>query len=321
MGRWHAYYASRCGARIAGFLDLDREAASRLAARYPGSRAFTELPEMLRELAPDVLHICTPSATHVQFATMAMDASVHALVEKPLTPAADECEILIDRAEACGVRICPVHQFVFQDGALRASTWLTSLGGPVHIQAVICSAGGADSSGSHLDEIAAEILPHPLSLMASFYPELLDQCRWSASKPAAGEIRASGQAGGASLGILISLSGRPAECSLQITASSGSVYLDLFHGFAVREPAGVSRSRKILQPFETAGRRFGAATLNLAARALRREPAYPGLQRLIARFYAALSGAEAPPFSRKQIIAVARAKDEIVCSAKRAWSS
>ena len=85
MGRWHAYYASRCGARIAGFLDLDREAASRLAARYPGSRAFTELPEMLRELAPDVLHICTPSATHVQFATMAMDASVHALVEKPLT--------------------------------------------------------------------------------------------------------------------------------------------------------------------------------------------------------------------------------------------
>jgi predicted dehydrogenase len=315
MGRWHAYYAHRSGARIAAILDRDADAARRLAARYPPARVFTELAPMLRDAHPAVLHICTPSATHVSIARTAIDAGVNLMVEKPLAGSAAETELLLGQAASCHVRICPVHQFVYQDGALQASGWLPSLGRLLHMQSVFCSAGGAGTGGAGLDEIADEILVHPLSLMASLAPGHLQQRSWSALRPSAGEMRVFGEQEGVSSSILISLNGRPAECSFHIIASNGSVYLDLFHGFAVMEPAGVSRSRKIAQPFETAGRRLWAAAWNLTARALRREPAYPGLPRLIGRFYDAVSLDQPSPFSQPDILAVARARDEIVSRA------
>lgn len=315
MGRWHAYYANRCGARVAGFLDRDPDRAERLAARY-GARAFSDLPVMLREIRPAVLHICTPSATHVEIARAAMDAGVHALVEKPFGRCAAESEDLLEGALSRGVQICPVHQFVFQDGVQLASSWLPSLGEIVHLQAVVSSAGGGLASGAELDEIAAEILVHPLSLMASVFPEALPAGNWSALRPIAGEVRAFGERNGVSSAILISMNGRPSECSFRVVASKGSVHLDLFHGFAIREPADVTRIRKIAHPFGTAARTLWAAGRNLAGRAIRREPAYPGLRRLIARFYAAVGRNEPPPFTRQEIIAVAQAKDEIMVASR-----
>lgn len=311
MGRWHAYYARRCGAKVVGILDPDPDRARRLSGRY-GARAFSDLSVMLRELRPAVLHICTPSASHVEIARAAMEAGVHALVEKPFGMSAPECENLLDRASLCGVRICPVHQFVFQDGVELASAWLSSLGEVLHLQAVVTSAGGGLSRGAALDQIAGEVLVHPLSIVASFWPDHLPQGNWSALRSAAGEIRAFGARNGISSAIVVSMNGRPSECSFHITASKGSVYIDLFHGFAVRAPAEVSRNRKIAHPFAAAAGALWSAGLNLAGRVVRREPAYPGLRRLITRFYGAVALGEHPPFSREEIIAVARARDEII---------
>jgi predicted dehydrogenase len=314
MGRWHACYARRCGAQIAGILDRDGDRAARLASQY-AARPFTDAAALLAEAHPQAVHICTPTATHAQLAEFSIDAGAHVLMEKPLAASAAECERLLDSAERRGVQLCPVHQFAFQNGARQAALWAPALGHPQHVQATICSAGGAGMNEAQLDRTASEILPHPLSLIALLWPDGARSWSWSAARPAAGEIRASGSYDAASAFLSISLSGRPTECSLRITGPGGGIYLDLFHGFAVREPPGVSRLRKALHPFDKAARELRAAAVNLAGRAVRRESAYPGLVRLIAQFYASAEGTGPAPFTRQNILAVSRWKDEIAAAA------
>jgi predicted dehydrogenase len=111
------------------------------------------------------------------------------------------------------------------------------------------------------------------------------------------------------------MAGRPTRSSLEITGSNGAIYLDLFHGFAAIEPGAVSRIRKILRPFTTTGGRFWSASLNLCLRGLSRESAYPGLKRLISRFYESVLTGQAPPFSRAEILAVAMAREDILAAA------
>jgi hypothetical protein len=99
---------------------------------------------------------------------------------------------------------------------------------------------------------------------------------------------------------------------LRVVADAGSVEADLFHGFAVRRSPSVSRSAKITQPFRNAGLEIVSASGNLARRAVRREPAYPGLRELVRLFYASVSNGSQSPISFSETLDVARARDVIM---------
>ncbi len=88
-----------------------------------------------------------------------------------------------------------------------------------------------------------------------------------------------------------------------------------FTGSASRSRGSVSRQGKIVRPFANSGRRLAAAGVNLGARALRQENAYPGLSELIERFYAAVAGDDEPPFSGAEIVNVARVRDRLLAQA------
>jgi hypothetical protein len=111
--------------------------------------------------------------------------------------------------------------------------------------------------------------------------------------------------------MLISLAGRPTRNTLRLVGAGGTAHLDLFHGFSTVESGAVSRSRKIVRPFSHAVTTLGAAAANLARRAATREPAYPGLQRLVEGFYAAVSRGAPPPIDTAEIRDVALARDRI----------
>ena len=114
--------------------------------------------------------------------------------------------------------------------------------------------------------------------------------------------------------IQLSMGGRPTRFITRITADAGSMELDNFHDFAVAWPGTVSRGAKIVQPFLRSGLGLAAAGWNLAARAARREFAYPGLQALVSEFYRAVeSPTSVPaPITPEQSIAVAEARDRII---------
>ncbi|WP_306204677.1 Gfo/Idh/MocA family protein [Actinoplanes sp. RD1] len=81
------------GAALAGVCDTDPARTAALPAP-----AFTDVDTLLRQVRPDVVHVCTPHDQHVPVALAALDAGVAVLLEKPVAHTVAEAEKLIDAA-------------------------------------------------------------------------------------------------------------------------------------------------------------------------------------------------------------------------------
>jgi predicted dehydrogenase len=314
MGYWHGRTAQRLGAKIVGVADPNAERAGTLAQAFGLRSAAADIAEFQHHV--DAVHICSPLSTHATLARRSIELGIHALVEKPLTKSAEETRALFDLANRKGVLLCPVHQVAFQKGvddAMQAIDYLTD---PLAIELRICSAGGVGRTEEDLDEIAGEILPHPLSVLRKLWPnsdwkpELWSVCR---SRP--GEVLVSGVYAGALLSMLISMHARPTCFEMMVYGGRRTLQLDFFHGFSVRHDGRVSRARKVLRPFSAAINLLGASSANLLRRAARGEVAYPGLRRLIGSFYAAVRHEAPVPISAEDAIVVAAARDRILAVA------
>jgi hypothetical protein len=211
-----------------------------------------------------------------------------------------------------------VHQFLFQRGVQRAIAQLPQIGPLRDIQLTFCSAGARGKTEEAQDAIAFEILPHPLSLLARMLPGDFSSTQWSVSRPDAGELRAQTLFDGVSVSLCVSMHGRPTTANAVVIGENGTILMDFFHGFSIRQPGTVSRARKIVHPFQYALTLFGTAGVNLVRRAARSEPAYPGLRELIRRMYAATTGTSPAPISRGEAMAVALASDGIRVALQRA---
>jgi predicted dehydrogenase len=308
MGRWHADAVRRSGGRVALVVDPDRARAEALA-RVHGAEAATGLdPASVARIA----HVCTPLETHVEIAGALADAGVHVLVEKPLAETAVETAALLDRARVRGVLLCPVHQFLFQRGVRRVLAAVPSIGPLRHVEFDACSAGAEGGDEAAREHLVGDILPHPLALLAELLPEPVADLPWQVVRPERGELRALAETDGASIDVLVSTRGRPTTNAFRIVGERGSATADLYHGFAVVQGGQVSRGRKIAQPFALAGRTGAAAAGNLARRAWRREPAYPGLRDLVAAFHTAAAVGGEPPISPAATLDVAAARDRLL---------
>jgi predicted dehydrogenase len=318
MGGWHAAAIRRAGGKVTAVVDSNEERATHLAARFRGAKAYTHLEEALSTARPEVVHLCTPTSAHRQQAEQALKAGAHLFVEKPLAPTLEDTQDIFTLAKENGLAVCPVHQFIFQDGVQRLQAWLPDAGNILQISFTIRSAGGVGLSPDQLDVLVADILPHPLSVLQVLLPGSLET-PWIVIRPAPGELRVIGtscrlSATGIGLGIEISLNARPTQNSVTIAAQQATLTSDLFHGFAFRMPGLVSRTHKIVQPFETSFRQFFAAAGNLSVRLVNGESAYPGLRRLVALFYRALRSGGNFPISTEDTLAIERARQVILGS-------
>jgi len=313
MGRWHAHAIERAGGRVVAVIDTDLRRASQLAARLPSKPVVEgDVGYLLSRHAIDVVHVCTPVESHDAVTGAAILAGAHVLVEKPLAADCATVERLHTRATEQGVLLCPVHQFLFQPGVLDACRWLSALGTVRHFELVACSAGAKEGSSDEGEQVARDILPHGLALARRLLGTGWLESGWYMAPGAAGEMRASTSYGSTSLSIMVSMSARPTENSLTIRCDRGTVRANLYHGYAVVERGEASRLDKLARPFAGAALVLGAATSNLARRALRAESAYPGLRELVTRFYRATTGACETPIGAAESIDVARARDRLI---------
>ncbi|HEX8968469.1 MAG TPA: Gfo/Idh/MocA family oxidoreductase, partial [Chloroflexota bacterium] len=285
--------------------------ARALAASHPGASAASDPGASIMHQPLDVVHVCTPLESHAGLVRQALEAGLHVLAEKPLAETAAVTAELLALASTRARWLCPTHQFLFQPGVLRGLEALDSIGPVLHVDSVACSAGAAGLVDNAPDRLIGEILPHPLALLARLFPGALPDVDWQIQHPREGELRAAGCAGSASVALLVSAHGRPTVNILRVIGARGTWEADLFHGYAVVEGGGVSRERKIARPFVRSGQTLVAAAINLAGRAARHEPAYPGLRELITRFYSAVRGESETPISARDILDVAIARDAI----------
>ena len=316
MGHWHAAAARRVGAKIVAIVDPLPDTARALAASCGGAPTFRDLGAMLAAAHPDAVHICTPLSTHVPLALEAIEAGVHALVEKPLTLTADETRQLLDYAREHGVLVCPVHQYAFQDGVATAMRALPRLGRPLDATFTIhWAAGGRASMASH-DAVVGELLPHPFSVLQALWRATpLRLAEWHARSAGHGELAVRGRVGDATVAIDISVQARPPRSELEILCSGGSVALNFLHGFVVIRRGEPTRVDQALQPFVVATKTLGVAAANLVHRAWSRQWGHPGLERLIARFYAAALSHADSPIPAAQVLAVAAMRQHLLRAA------
>jgi len=312
MGRWHADAVRRIGGRVTVIVDPNDAALDALGRHHPEALRLAEMDASLLARHAAAVHVCTPVATHPGIVSAAVEAGLHALVEKPFARNADETARLLGLAEQRGVIACKVHHFVFQDGVRQLTEWLPSLGRIQRVEFSTCSAGAIGKDSASLDDLVAEILPHPLSLVTMLLGAPLRSSSWQIAHPVAGELRAISSVAGTIVSIAISAHSRPTENVLRVLGSAGSATADLFHGFAVRRDGVVSRRAKMTQPFIVAAQTVGSASANLARRAMRREVAYPGLSELVRQFYSAVRGERPSPLVPANIADVACARDQIL---------
>src|SRR5687767_12103718 len=88
FGAWGQFHASSIAgaahaelAAIAAPSAASREAA---AKAYPAAKVFADHRAMLREVKLDIVDVVTPSHTHLEIATDALNAGCHLLLEKPM---------------------------------------------------------------------------------------------------------------------------------------------------------------------------------------------------------------------------------------------
>ncbi len=318
MGLWHANVATRLGAVLASVVDTNQSLALQLADKFKNSPAvYSDLDTMLANTPLDILHICTPVESHFAIAMQAIEAGVHVVIEKPLATTLNKTTLLLNAAKEKNIKICPVHQFGFQDGVQKTISALNSLGELLQLRFTTNSAGGCVANtgqvNNTLNDIIADILPHPLSVLQRIRPGInFDSNTWSGIHTRKGELQLIGEAAGIGLDIYISMNARPTRCEMELFCTDGRIVLDFFHGYALIEKGKVTRMQKLSQPFKYAINQLYTAGKNIIKRSLTGERAYPGLTSLIEQFYQSVNNDATLPISTSDILNVARARDNLL---------
>ena len=94
---------------LVGVCDVDPERAER-AGRSLGVPAFTDHRELLRRVAPQVVHVTTPHHQHVPVALDVLDAGAHLLTEKPVGHTVEAGLRLAERAATAPGKVGVVFQ-------------------------------------------------------------------------------------------------------------------------------------------------------------------------------------------------------------------
>ena len=312
MGQWHARYAAAEGGRVVAVVDADEARAEALAREHSGARAFRTLEACLEATTAAVVHVCT-DGDHGDLADRVIGAGRHAIVEKPVARTAEEARRLVDHASKLQLVLCPVHQFAFQRGFGRVLARRDRLGEIVRIEAAVCTAGGSGLEPPERREIVIGILPHFVSLFRALVGPV-SVVSWHVLASTSDDLALVTRAGFTQISLFASLRGRPPRNELLVVGSERTARIDLFHGYCVWETGGLTRTAKAAAPFRRGAASLSMAALNLAGRALRREPAFPGLRALIASAYRVVRHGGAPPVPPEEIVEAAELMERVMKS-------
>lgn len=311
MGRWHAFSAIRCGARIAAIVDPNLERARALQREFSAQKVFGSLEDCLKVSKSNIAHICTPDRNHLESIQLCLEHDLHIIAEKPLVSTLQETQEILSQANERGLKIIPVHQMPFQRGASGLAANHARLGRLVRMSHTAFTSGGDGKSESQRQEILLEILPHPLSLFFRFFGDRLTPDVLSVRRYKNGELEIDGAIDDTLLRISVSLRGRPTRNEFTVVGDKSSAHIDLFHGFCTYESGEVSKRSKILKPFLFGSNLVLEAGVNLAQRSASNEVAYPGLRALIRQFYRSALDGKPAPITEKEILLCAEIADRV----------
>lgn len=125
---------------IVGVCDINEETAKTMAERFKIGSFFTDLSKMIKQAKPDVVHILTPPRSHASLSLLALNSGCHVLVEKPMAISINEADELIAAAKKNDVKLCVVHNHIFDPIMQRVKSLLQKelLGNIFHVKVNYC---------------------------------------------------------------------------------------------------------------------------------------------------------------------------------------
>lgn len=283
-----------------------------------GVTVFREAETLLKEVAPDIVHVVTPPGTHAELARLALEHNAHVYVEKPFALSEAEAKAVLDLAEEKDLKACAAHQVLFQDAGRKYREFLDLIGDVVHVESYFSFKTvrrRADGRGSITPvEQLIDILPHPVYLMLSAFevddtPEMTLR---SVEVSPDGEVRAMVTIADRTALLIVTLRGRPIESYLRIVGTNGSINADfILAGVAKLPGPGASAPAVVLRPFSQARQMVFGSLGTLFKMFFRRHKSYPGLAELLERFYASIDGQGHVPVSTESILQTVKICEQI----------
>lgn len=172
-------------AEVSAICDKQESLAKSMAERFNVRKYYTDLSEMLKKEKLDVVDVCTPPQTHLPLATQAIEAGCHVLSEKPLAMKASDVDLLYRMAHKKGVKLCVVHQNLFNPAVQKARRLLDAGVLGEIVSADVGTFVRRDNymclNGKHWCHtlpggIFFEILPHPVYLLQLFTKQIEPSC-------------------------------------------------------------------------------------------------------------------------------------------------
>ena len=334
------------GCEIVGVCDREPLMARQLYERFPVKRYFSDLPELVSEARPDVVHITTPPESHFETARFCLEQGCHVYVEKPFTLNADQAQRLVDLAEGKKLKLTVGHNDQFSHVARRMRALVESgyLGGPpVHMESYYGYDLGDPSYtrallGDHQHwvrrlpgKLLHNIISHGIARIAEFLPsddpmviaygfvspllegigetEIVDELRVIVSDKE--RITAY---------FTFSSQMRPSVRGFRLYGPKNGLMLDQDHEILLRLRGAKFKSYAdhFIPPVVFAKQHFGNLLTNLRLFLAREFHVDSGLKYLIESFYRSIRQVTPVPIPYREIVLTARIMDAIFDQLNRA---
>jgi predicted dehydrogenase len=102
IGEVHRRAAMLAGAQVLGVMASSAQRSREVAQAWGVEQAYDSIEEVAESKA-EIVHICTPNASHVPYAVALMEAGKHVLCEKPLGISLEDAQRAAKVAEDAGV--------------------------------------------------------------------------------------------------------------------------------------------------------------------------------------------------------------------------
>lgn len=104
--------------RVAAAYSSSNEKIKKFSDKHQG-KGYTDYKDFLDNPDIDVVSICTPSGTHLDFGIQAAEAGKHVVVEKPIEVSLERAGQLITSCRDNGVKLAVIYQSRFTDDAIK----------------------------------------------------------------------------------------------------------------------------------------------------------------------------------------------------------
>ena len=125
IGKVHAENMAMLGNPFSAICDIVKEKAIFLANKFSADALiYTDYKQMIDELSPEVVHICTPHYLHTEMIIYALSKNINVLCEKPLCIKKSDVPLILDAEKRSSAILGICHQNRYNPSTVFAKEYL-----------------------------------------------------------------------------------------------------------------------------------------------------------------------------------------------------